>query len=72
MPVVSSFLGSMIATLDRMMTLSQKLHDAEKAHDSDPIYVALDLNEVHLLQRTLDVFLRELDPERVSEDLETY
>jgi hypothetical protein len=62
----------MIATLDRLMALSQKLHDAERTHDSDPIYVALELNEVHLLERTLDVYLRELDPERVGEDLEMY
>jgi hypothetical protein len=33
---------SMIATLDRLMALSQKLHDAERTHDSDPIYVALE------------------------------
>jgi|HubBroStandDraft_5_1064220.scaffolds.fasta_scaffold1725360_1 hypothetical protein len=63
---------SMIATLDRLMALSQKLHDAERTHDSDPIYVALELNELHLLERTLDVYLRELDPERVGEDLEMY
>jgi hypothetical protein len=63
----------MIATLDRLMALSQKLHDAERTHDSDPIYVALELNEVHLLERTLDVYLRELDPERVeNENLEMY
>ena len=63
----------MIATLDRLMALSQKLHDAERTHDSDPIYVALELNEVHLLERTLDVFLRELDPERVEDEhLEMY
>jgi hypothetical protein len=62
----------MIATLDRLMALSQKLHDAERTHDSDPIYVALELNEVHLLERTLDVYLRELDPERVAEDMEMY
>jgi hypothetical protein len=63
---------SMIATLDRLMALSQKLHDAERTHDSDPIYVALEMNELHLLERTLDAFLRELDPERVGEDLEMY
>jgi hypothetical protein len=62
----------MIATLDRLMALSQKLYDAERTHDSDPIYVALELNEVHLLERTLDVYLRELDPERVGEDMEMY
>jgi hypothetical protein len=52
----------MIATLDRLMALSQKLHDAERTHDSDPIYIALDLNEVHLLERTLEVYFSELDP----------
>ncbi len=51
----------MIATLDRLMVLSQKLHDAERTHEQDPIYIALDLNEVHLLERTLEVFLSELD-----------
>jgi hypothetical protein len=63
---------SMIATLDRLMALSQKLHDAERTHDSDPVYVALEMNELHLLERTLDAFLCELDPERVGEDLEMY
>ena len=53
--------GKMIATLDRLMALSQKLHDAERTHESDPIYVALDLNEVHLLKRTLEVYLSDLD-----------
>ena len=52
----------MIATLDRLMALNQKLHDAERTHESDQIYVALDLNEVHLLQRTLEVYFSELDP----------
>jgi len=54
--------GKMIATLDRLMALNQKLHDAERTHESDPIYVALDLNEVHLLERTLEVYFDELDP----------
>lgn len=51
----------MIATLDRLMALSQKLRDAERAHEQEPIYLALDRNEIHLLERTLDVFLSELD-----------
>jgi hypothetical protein len=52
----------MIATLDRLMTLSQKLRDAERTHERDPIYLALDLNEIRLLERTLEAFLSELDP----------
>ena len=51
----------MIATLDRLMALSQKLRDAERTHEQEPIYLALDRNEIHLLERTLDVFLSELD-----------
>ena len=51
----------MIATLDRLMALSQKLHDAERTHESDPVYIALEMNELQVLQRTLDVYLSELD-----------
>ncbi len=65
----------MIATLDRLMALSQKLHDAERTHESDPIYIALELNEVRLLERTLDVYLSELDAEHYragSNGIEAY
>ncbi len=51
----------MIATLDRLMTLSQKLRDAERTQERDPIYLALDLNEIRLLERTLEVYLSDLD-----------
>jgi hypothetical protein len=51
----------MIATLDRLMTLSQKLRDAERTQERDPIYLALDINEIRLLERTLEVYLEELD-----------
>ncbi len=51
----------MIATLDRLMTLSQKLRDAQRTQESDPIYLALDSNEIRLLERTLEVYLSELD-----------
>ena len=52
----------MIATLDRLMTLSQKLRDAARTTERDPIYVALELNEVRLLERLLEDYLREADP----------
>jgi hypothetical protein len=51
----------MIATLDRLMTLSQKLRDAQRTQEQDPIYLALDINEIRLLERTLEVYLGELD-----------
>jgi hypothetical protein len=51
----------MIATLDRLMILSRKLRDAERSSERDPIYVALDLNEVHLLTRMLEDYLGEMD-----------
>ncbi len=62
----------MIATLDRLMALSQKLRDAERTHERDPIYVALELNEVRLLERMLEVYLGELDPESATGHAETY
>ncbi len=52
----------MIATLDRLMLLQQKLHDAEKQTEREPIHIAFDLNELHILQRMLDDSLCELDP----------
>ena len=51
----------MIATLDRLMTLSRKLRDAERSSERDPIYVALELNEVQLLARMLDEYVGESD-----------
>ena len=52
----------MIATLDRLMVLAQKLRDAEKNTERDPIYVALELNEVHLLTRMIEDYLGETNP----------
>ncbi|HWF43018.1 MAG TPA: hypothetical protein VG537_00075 [Candidatus Kapabacteria bacterium] len=52
----------MIATLDRLMALSQKLHDAERMSERDPIYVALELNEVRLVSRLIEDYLGEMDP----------
>ena len=52
----------MIATLDRLMALNRKLRDAERMNERDPIYVALELNEVHLLTRLIEEYLGELDP----------
>jgi len=51
----------MIATLDRLMALARKLRDAEKNSERDPIYVALELNELHLLTRLLDDCLGDVD-----------
>lgn len=51
----------MIATLDRMMILAQKLRDAEKHSEQDPVYVALELNEVHVLTRLIEDYLGEVD-----------
>lgn len=42
---------NMVATLDRLLALARKLHDAEVRSESEPIYVSLDLNEVRLLTR---------------------
>jgi hypothetical protein len=51
----------MIATLDRMMALAQKLRDAEKHSERDPVYVALELNEVHVLTRLVEDYLGDVD-----------
>jgi hypothetical protein len=52
----------MIATLDRLMALAQKLRDAEKRSERDPIHVALELNELQLITRLLEDCLGEADP----------
>ncbi len=52
----------MIATLDRLMALSQKVRDAERTSEREPIYVALELNEVRLIERMIESYLGELDP----------
>jgi len=49
----------MIATLDRLLALSRKLHTAKVQSESEPIYVALDLNELQLLKRLADDYLEE-------------
>ena len=54
------------------MTLSQKLRDAERTHERDPIYIALDLNEVRLLERTLEAYLSELDPAEGMSSIASY
>jgi len=51
----------MIATLDRLMALAQKLRDAEKHSERDPIYVALELNELHVITRLVEDYLGEVD-----------
>ena len=52
----------MIATLDRLIALSQKLRDAERTSEREPIYVALELNEVRLIERMIESYLGEYDP----------
>ena len=51
----------MIATLDRLMALAQKLRDAEKHSERDPIYVALELNELHVMTRLVEDYLGDVD-----------
>lgn len=43
------------------MTLEQKLKAAEKSAERDPIYVAVELNELQLLKRLLEDYLRDVD-----------
>ncbi|MDP4199779.1 MAG: hypothetical protein Q8922_07840 [Bacteroidota bacterium] len=52
----------MIATLDRLMALSQKVRDAERTSEREPIYVALELNEVRLIERMIESYLGDIDP----------
>jgi hypothetical protein len=52
----------MIATLDGLMALSQKVRDAERTSEREPIYVALELNEVRMIERMIESYLGELDP----------
>ena len=49
----------MIATLDRLLALSRKLHTAKIQSESEPIFVSLDLNELQLLKRLADDYLEE-------------
>jgi hypothetical protein len=51
----------MIATLDRLMTLAQKLRDADKNSERDPVHIALELNEVHVLTRLVEDYLGDVD-----------
>ena len=51
----------MIATLDRLLALSRKLHTAKVQSESEPIFVALDLNELQLLKRLADDYLEEAE-----------
>lgn len=43
------------------MTLSRKLRDSERSSERDPIYVALELNEIQLLTRMLEDYLADTD-----------
>ncbi len=49
----------MVATLDRLLALSRKLHDAEVRSESEPIYIALDLNELRLMKRLAEDFIEQ-------------
>ena len=51
----------MIATLDRLLALSRKLQDARVTSESEPIFVALTLNELQLLKRLADDYLNEAE-----------
>ena len=51
----------MIATIDRLMALSQRLLEAERLSEREPVYVALDLNEVHMLVRMIDSYIPEVE-----------
>jgi len=51
----------MIATIDNLLTLSQKLMDAARLSEREPIYVALDLNEVQMLTRMIGDYFAEID-----------
>ena len=51
----------MIATLDRLMALSQRLLEAERLSEREPVYVALDLNEVHMIVRMIDAYIPEVE-----------
>ncbi|HET9137089.1 MAG TPA: hypothetical protein VFO76_10660 [Candidatus Kapabacteria bacterium] len=51
----------MVATLDRLLALSRKLHDAHVTSESEPIFVALNLNELQLLKRLADDYLEEAE-----------
>jgi hypothetical protein len=50
---------TMVATLDRLLALARKLHDAEVRSESEPIYVSLDLNEVRLLTRLAEDYIEQ-------------
>jgi hypothetical protein len=49
----------MIATLDRLLALARKLHDAEVRSESEPVFVSLELNELHLLKRLAEDFIEQ-------------
>jgi len=49
----------MVATLDRLLALARKLHDAEVRSEAEPIYVSLDLNEVRLLARLANDYVEQ-------------
>ena len=51
----------MVATLDRLLALSRKLHDARVQSESEPIFVGLTLNELQLLKRLADDYLEEAE-----------
>ena len=61
----------MIATLDRLLALSRKLHTAKIQSESEPIYVSLDLNELQLLKRLADDYLEESETVLYESDQQT-
>jgi hypothetical protein len=49
----------MVATLDRLLALARKLHDAEVRTEQEPVYLALDLNELRLLKRLAEDYVEQ-------------
>jgi hypothetical protein len=47
--------------MDRLLALSQKLLEAERLSEREPIYVALDLNEVQMITRMIGDYFAEID-----------
>jgi hypothetical protein len=49
----------MVATLDRLLALARKLHDAEVRTEQEPVYLALSLNELQLLKRLAEDYIEQ-------------
>jgi hypothetical protein len=49
----------MIASLERLLVLARKLQDAEVRNESEPVHLALDLNEIRLLRRLAEDYVEQ-------------